>query len=105
MAGMASARIHQANDQASAEVMAGRLRAAGIPVEVVRADAGPPYGGLGLSTAYDLLVPAHLDRRARRALGIRAEDRPEDRRGTVAVLVFAGPALVVALLGLLQRLG
>lgn len=102
---MAGARIHQANDQASAEVMAARLRQEGIPAEIVRADAGPPYGGLGLSTAYDILVPAHLDRRARRALVIRATDRPADRRGTIALIVFAGLALLVALLGLLQRLG
>ena len=33
-------RIHQANDQTSAEVMAGRLRALGIPAQIVLAYAG-----------------------------------------------------------------
>ena len=65
---MAAIRIHQANDQASAEVMAGRLRAEGIPAEIVRADAGPPYGGLGMSSAFDLLVPEQLAAQAQAIL-------------------------------------
>lgn len=70
---MAGVRIHQANDQASAEVMAGRLRAEGIPAEIVRADAGPPYGGFGMSSAFDILVPEGRAAEARRIL---ARERP-----------------------------
>ena len=65
---MAAVRIHQANDQASAEVMAGRLREEGIPAQIVQADAGPPYGGFGMSSAFDLLVPEQLAAKARRIL-------------------------------------
>jgi len=61
-------RIHQANDQASAEVMAGRLRAEGIPAEIIQADAGAPYGGFGMSSAFDILVPEALAAQARRIL-------------------------------------
>ena len=65
---MAGIRIHQANDQASAEVMAGRLREEGIPVQVIQADAGAPYGGFGMSSAFDLLVPEALAAQARAIL-------------------------------------
>ena len=65
---MATVRIHQANDQASAEVMAGRLRAEGIPAQIVQADAGAPYGGFGMSSAFDILVPEALATQARRIL-------------------------------------
>lgn len=61
-------RIHQANDQTSAEVMAGRLRAEGIPAEIIQADAGAPYGGFGMSSAFDILVPEALAAQARRIL-------------------------------------
>ena len=61
-------RIHQANDQTSAEVMAGRLRAEGIPAQIIQADAGPPYGGLGMSSAFDILVPDEHAAEARRIL-------------------------------------
>jgi hypothetical protein len=61
-------RIHEANDQTSAEVMAGRLRAEGIPAEVVQADAGAPYSGFGLSSAFDILVPEQLAAKAREIL-------------------------------------
>ena len=61
-------RIHQANDQTSAEVMAGRLRAEGIPAQIIQADAGPPYGGFGMSSAFDILVPEQLAARARKVL-------------------------------------
>src|SRR5256885_15100191 len=44
-------RIRQANDQTSAEGMAGRLRAEGIPAEIIQADAGAPYGGVGGASA------------------------------------------------------
>ncbi len=74
---MAAARIHQANDQSSAEVMAGRLRAEGIPAEIVQADAGPPYGGFGLSVAFDILVPEPLAAKAR---AILASGTPGRRR-------------------------
>lgn len=102
---MPAVRIHQANDQASAEVMAGRLRADGIPAEIVRADAGPPYSGLGTSAAFDILVPGHLSRQARRALGIEARDAGVDRRGYYAVIVLVALALAVFALALLQRAG
>jgi len=65
---MAAVRIHQANDQASAEVMAGRLREEGVPAQIVQADAGPPYGGFGMSSAFDILVPEQLAGKARRIL-------------------------------------
>ncbi|HLZ47236.1 MAG TPA: DUF2007 domain-containing protein [Candidatus Limnocylindria bacterium] len=65
---MSAIRIHQANDQASAEVMAGRLRAEGIPAEIIQADAGAPYGGFGMSSAFDILVPEALAAQARRIL-------------------------------------
>ena len=65
---MAGVRIHVANDQASAEVMAGRLRADGIPVQVIRADTGAPYDGMGSSAAFDLLVPETLATQARAIL-------------------------------------
>ena len=65
---MTAVRIHQANDQTSAEVMAGRLRAEGVPAEVIRADAGAPYGGFGMSSAYDILVPEQLAAKARAIL-------------------------------------
>lgn len=65
---MATVRIHQANDQTSAEVMAGRLRTEGIPAEVVQADAGAPYGGFGMSSAFDILVPEQLAAKAREVL-------------------------------------
>jgi len=61
-------RIHQANDQTSAEVMAGRLRAEGIPAQIIQADAGPPYGGFGMSSAFDILVPEERAAEARRIL-------------------------------------
>ena len=103
---MAGVRIHSSNDQASAEVAAGRLRADGIPAEVIRADAGPPYAGAGLSAAYHVMVPTHLSRQARRSLGI-VEDEPgaEDRRGYYALVVLLVLALVIFLLGILQRAG
>jgi hypothetical protein len=65
---MTAVRIHQANDQTSAEIMAGRLRAEGIPAEVIRADAGAPYGGFGMSSACDILVPEQLAAKARAIL-------------------------------------
>lgn len=61
-------RIHQANDQTSAEVMAGRLRAEGIPAEIIQGDAGAPYGGFGMSSAFDILVPETFAAQARRIL-------------------------------------
>jgi hypothetical protein len=61
-------RIHQANDQTSAEVMAGRLRAEGIPAQIIQADAGPPYGGFGMSSAFDILVPDDQAAKARALL-------------------------------------
>ena len=61
-------RIHQANDQTSAEVMAGRLRGEGIPAQIIQADAGPPYGGFGMSSAFDILVPEERAAEARRIL-------------------------------------
>ena len=65
---MGAVRIRQANDQTSAAVMAGRLRAEGIPAEIVQADAGAPYGGFGMSSAFDILVPEQLAAKARRIL-------------------------------------
>ena len=65
---MGAVRIHQANDQSSAEVMAGRLRAEGIPAEIIQADAGAPYGGFAMSSAFDILVPEALAAQARRIL-------------------------------------
>jgi hypothetical protein len=65
---MAGVRIHQANDQASAEVMAERLRLDGVPAQIVRADAGAPYDGMGASVAFDILVPEQLAVRAREIL-------------------------------------
>jgi hypothetical protein len=61
-------RIHQANDQASAEVMAGRLRAEGIPAQIIQADVDAPYGGFGMSSAFDILVPDERAAEARRIL-------------------------------------
>ena len=98
-------RIHQANDQASAEAAAGRLRADGIPAQIVRADAGAPYGGAGLSAAYDILVPGHLARKARRSLGIVEHEESIDRRGYYALIVLIVVALVIFALGVLQRGG
>ena len=69
---MAGVRIHQANDQASAEVMAGRLRSEGIPAQIVQADAGAPYGGFGMSSAFDILVPEQLAAKARKVLEARS---------------------------------
>jgi hypothetical protein len=108
VAAVGATRIHQASDQTSAEVMAGRLRAEGIPAEIVRADAGPPYRGFGMSTAYDILVPEHVSRKARRALGIDDVDRGVDRRGyyaLVVLVVLVVLAVVVFVLGLMQRAG
>lgn len=65
---MAAVRIRQANDQTSAEVMAGRLREEGIPCQIVQADAGAPYGGFGMSSAFDILVPEQRAVEARRIL-------------------------------------
>ena len=65
---MGAVRIHQANDQTSAEVMAGRLREEGIPAQIIQADAGAPYGGFGMSSAFDILVPEQLAAKARRIL-------------------------------------
>ena len=65
---MGAVRIHQANDQASAEVMAERLRIEGVPAQIVQADAGAPYGGFGMSSAFDILVPESLAAKARRIL-------------------------------------
>jgi hypothetical protein len=64
-------RIRQANDQASAEVMAERLRIEGVPAQIVQADAGAPYGGFGMSSAFDILVPEELAAKAREILGAR----------------------------------
>ena len=69
-------RIHQANDQTSAEVMAGRLRAEGIPAQIIQADAGPPYGGFGMSSAFDILVPDDRAAEARRILQASEVERP-----------------------------
>ena len=71
-------RIHQANDQTSAEVMAGRLRAEGIPAQIIQADAGPPYGGFGMSSAFDILVPDNVVEKAR---AILAKNEPGRSRG------------------------
>ncbi|MHB8630824.1 MAG: putative signal transducing protein [Candidatus Limnocylindria bacterium] len=68
---MRTIRIHQANDQASAEVMAGRLRSEGVPAEIVQADAGAPYGGFGMSSAFDILVPEASAAKARAILARR----------------------------------
>ena len=65
---MGAVRIRQANDQASAEIMAERLRIEGIPAQIVQADAGAPYGGFGMSSAFDILVPEALAAKARRIL-------------------------------------
>jgi hypothetical protein len=100
---MAGVRIHQANDQASAEVAAGRLRADGIPAEIVRADVGAPYAGAGLSAAFDIVVPSHLSRKARRSLGIVEREESVDRRGYYALIVLAVLGVVVFGLGLIQR--
>lgn len=100
---VAGVRIHQANEQASAEVMAERLRADGIPATIVRADAGAPYNGLGQSSSFDILVPEHLSRKARRSLGIVERDEEPDRRGLYALVVLVAVALVVFALALVQR--
>jgi putative signal transducing protein len=71
-------RIHQANDQTSAEVMAGRLRAEGIPAQIIQADAGAPYGGFGMSSAFDILVP---DDQAAKARALLAKGDADTRRG------------------------
>ena len=65
---MRTVRIHQANDQASAEIMAGRLRSEGVPAEIVQADAGAPYGGFGMSSAFDILVSEESAAKARAIL-------------------------------------
>ena len=65
---MGAVRIHQANDQASAEIMAERLRIEGVPAQIVQADAGAPYGGFGMSSAFDILVPDSLAAKAREIL-------------------------------------
>ncbi len=102
---MGAVRIHAANDQTSAEVMVGRLRADGIPATIVRSDAGAPYLGAGLSAAFDILVPEQLSRKARRSLGIEERAAAVDRRGYYALIVLVAIALVVFGLGLLQRVG
>jgi len=79
LGGMA-VRIHQANDQGSAEIMAGRLRAEGIPAQVIRADVGPPYGGFGMSSAFDILVPDDQAAKARGVLATRASEGGRRRR-------------------------
>jgi hypothetical protein len=72
---MAAVRIRQANDQTSAEVMAGRLREEGIPAQIIQADAGAPYGGFGMSSAFDILVPEQLATQARAILAGRERGR------------------------------
>ena len=44
------------------------LRAEGIPAEIIQADAGAPYGGFGMSSAFDILVPEQLAAKAREIL-------------------------------------
>ena len=73
-------RIHQANDQTSAEVMAGRLRAEGIPAQIIQADAGAPYGGFGMSSAFDILVPEHMAAKARALLATGDADPGRGRK-------------------------
>ena len=73
-------RIHQANDQTSAEVMAGRLRAEGIPAEIIQADAGAPYGGFGMSSAFDILVPDDQAAKARALLATGAAEGGRRRK-------------------------
>jgi hypothetical protein len=72
---MAAVRIRQANDQTSAEVMAGRLREEGIPAQIIQADAGAPYGGFEMSSAFDILVPEQLATQARAILAGRERGR------------------------------
>lgn len=102
---MAEVRIHSLNDQASAEAAAGRLHADGIPARLQRQDVGPPYGGMGLALGFDVLVPSHLADKARRSLGITEREPDVDRRGYYALIVLVVVALIVAALGLVQRLG
>jgi hypothetical protein len=78
---VAGVRIHQANDQASAEVMAERLRLDGVPAQIVRADTGAPYDGMGASAAFDILVPEQLAAKARQILGGDLGAKPRRRRG------------------------
>jgi hypothetical protein len=73
-------RIHQANDQTSAEVMAGRLREEGIPAQIIQADAGAPYGGFGMSSAFDILVPDDLAEKARAILAKSEPGRSRPRK-------------------------
>jgi hypothetical protein len=73
-------RIHQANDQTSAEVMAGRLREEGIPAQIIQADAGAPYGGFGMSSAFDILVPDDQAAKARSLLAKGESDRGRSRK-------------------------
>ena len=73
-------RIHQANDQTSAEVMAGRLRADGIPAQIIQADAGAPYGGFGMSSAFDILVPEDMAAKARALLAKGNADAGRGRK-------------------------
>jgi hypothetical protein len=72
---------------------------------VVRADARPPYQGAGLSAGFDILVPGHLSRHARRSLGVEERDPGIDRRGYYALIILAALAVVVFLLALFQRAG
>ena len=37
-------------------------------MQIVQADAGAPYGGFGMSSAFDILVPEALATQARRIL-------------------------------------
>lgn len=102
---MAEVRIHSVNDQASAEAAVGRLHADGIPARIQRQDAGPPYGGMGLSLGFEVLVPSHLADQARDSLGITERAPDVDRRGYYALIVLVVIALIVAALGLAQRFG
>ena len=94
--------MHTTTDPASAEAAAGRLRADGIPARVAQEGGwlGGPQPG-----EFRVLVPAHLSRQARRSLGIVEREESVDRRAYYVLIVLVAVALLVAVLGILQRIG
>lgn len=99
---MTEAQVHTTTDLTSAEAAAGRLRADGIPARVAQEGGWPggPQPG-----EFRVLVPDHLSRQARRSLGIVDREESVDRRAYYALIVLVAVTLLIAVLGVLQRIG
>jgi len=62
-------RVESTFDESSAQLAAGMLRANGISVRIVRADAALGVVGPTSVGGFDLLVPREREQEARRLLG------------------------------------